>query len=216
MDDKFYVFYTAYDGFTPRVAYTSILVRDFLDKNWNWQRSKVITPRNYSDKDACLLPKKINGKYAVFHRIDNTIYLDYMESLAYLENAWLLNEYKIVEVNCRSDQQLVKAGIAAPPIETEKGWLMFYHCVTTKEGNFSYEAGVLLLDLNDPSKVISPSIHLLEPEMVYEKIGLVSNVVFPCGAVLLNEEILLYYGGADRVVGVAKIKQSDAIKLCSP
>lgn len=213
IDDKFYVFYTAYDGFIPRVAYTSILVRDFLDRNWNWERSKVITPRHISDKDACLLPKKFNGKYVVFHRVDNTIYLDYLNSLAYLETAWLLNEYKIIDVNCRKDKQLVKTGIAAPPIETEKGWLMFFHCVTTRDGNNSYEAGMLLLDYNDPSKVISPSVHLLEPEMVYEKIGIVSNVVFPCGAVLLEEDILLYYGGADRVVGVAKLRLSDALQM---
>ncbi len=215
IDDKFYVFYTAYDGFTPRVAYTSILVQDFLNRNWNWERSKVITPRHFSDKDACLLPKKFNGKYVVFHRVDNIIYLDYLDSLDYLETAWLLNEYKIIDVNCRKDHQLVKAGIAAPPIETEKGWLMFFHCVTTRDGNISYEAGMLLLDHNDPSQVISPSVHLLEPEMVYEKIGIVSNVVFPCGAVLLNGEILLYYGGADRVVGVAKLKLSDALKMLS-
>ena len=97
-----------------------------------------------------------------------------------------------------------KFGIAAPPIETKYGWLMLYHRVALPGGIYKIEAA--LLELNDPTKVI---IHtdaaLFEPEMDYEKIGLVDNVVFPCGAVLLEDQIYIYYGGGDRVVGVARM-----------
>jgi predicted GH43/DUF377 family glycosyl hydrolase len=98
-----------------------------------------------------------------------------------------------------------KFGIAAPPIETQYGWLMYYHRVTIPGSIYKVEAALLSLD--EPSNVISLSdATLLEPETDYETTGLVPNVVFPCGAVLLDESIYLYYGGADKVVAVAKME----------
>ncbi len=210
MGDIFYMFYTAYDGYTPRVAYTTIKVNDFLNKKWNWSDPKVITPPGVDDKDACLFPKKINGKFVVFHRADNCICINFEDNLDFNDHKWLINTGCLIKP--RKDYwDNRKFGIAAPPIETPKGWLMFYHRISVPGDIYKVEAA--LLELNDPAKVIAKTdASLLEPEVDYEKIGLVSNVVFPCGAVLLNEEVYLYYGGGDRVIGVAKMELKDILK----
>ena len=96
----------------------------------------------------------------------------------------------------------IRIGAASPPLRTEKGWLLLYHGVGRDDHH--YRAGAMLLDLADPKKVIGRSRYpLLEPEVMYEKIGDVNNVVFPCGAVVKDNRLLVYYGGADKVVGVA-------------
>ena len=79
---------------------------------------------------------------------------------------------------------------------------MFYHGISKEDG--FYRIGVVLLDLKDPTKVIARSDEpIFEPETKYEKEGIVSNVVFPCGIVLIKNTFFMYYGGADKVVGVA-------------
>ncbi len=202
LGDRFYVFYTAYDGITPRVAFTSILVSDFMNRWWNWTRAKVISSPNIADKNACLLPALVNGKYIVYHRIKNEIYVDAIDDLSFTIDRWLLNKLLLIEPKYG---KMLKVGISAPPISTKYGWLLFYHWVISYEGSVLYKMGVALLDLDNPMRVLNKDVLLLEPEMDYEKIGVVPNVVFPCGAVLLNEEIYLYYGGADKVVAVAKM-----------
>lgn len=208
LGDRFYVFYVAYDGFTPRVAFTSILISDFLKKWWNWERSKVISSPNIPDKDACLLSKKINNQYVIFHRIGNDIYLDSIDNLTFITDRWLLNKLPLIETNYGKIQ---KVGISTPPIETKYGWLLFYHWVS-RDDIPHYKMGVALLELNNPTHVIKKDVLLLEPEMDYEKIGIIPNVVFPCGAVLLDSSVFLYYGAADRVIAVAKMELDDILK----
>ena len=96
-----------------------------------------------------------------------------------------------------------KIGAGPPPIKTREGWVLIYHGV---DENTVYRAGVALLDLKDPSKVNSRSIHpILDPEKEYERIGDVPNVVFPEGAVVIDDELFVYYGGADKVCCVATV-----------
>ncbi len=210
IDDLFYLFYTAYDCYTPRVAFSTIKVDDFLKKQWNWSDPKVITPPGVDDKDSCILPKKINGKYVLFHRADDCICINLVDNLDFHENKWLVEKSCLIKP--RTDHwDNKKFGISAPPIETPHGWLLLYHRVSVPGDIYKVEAA--LLALNDPTKVIATTdASLLEPEMDYEKIGIVSNVVFPCGAVLLNDEVYLYYGGGDRVVGVAKMELAHILK----
>lgn len=210
MDDKFYMFYTAYDGYTPRVAYTSIKVDDFINKRWSWEYPRVITPPGIDDKDACLLPKKINDKYVIFHRANDCICINMEDDLNFSENKWLVHQNSLIKP--RKDYwDNRKFGIAAPPIETKYGWLMFYHRVAIPGDIYKIEAALLQLD-NPVNVIAKTDATLLEPEMDYEKTGLVHNVVFPCGAVLIDEKIFLYYGGGDRVVGVAKMDLVDILK----
>ncbi len=203
IEDRFYMCYTAFDGMNPPgVALTSIKVQDFLNRQWNWEKPKLISPPNVDDKDACILPKKIKGGYMIFHRIEAGIYVDFVSNLNFSNGKFLRGDILLRPREDKWDSR--KIGICPPPIETKKGWLILYHGISK---DFSYRVGAALLDLNNPLKVIARSDYpVLEPEEAYEKQGQVANVVFPCGAVVLNGELFVYYGGADTVVGVATIK----------
>jgi beta-1,2-mannobiose phosphorylase / 1,2-beta-oligomannan phosphorylase len=94
-----------------------------------------------------------------------------------------------------------KVGISAPPLRIKEGWLLLYHGVSEK---IEYRLGAALLDKNDPTVVLArTSLPIFEPEEPYEREGIIPNVVFPCGAVIRGDTIYIYYGGADKVVGVA-------------
>ena len=210
LNNTYYLFYTAYDGYTPRVAYSTISVDDFINKRWNWEYPRVITPPGIDDKDACLLPKKINDKYVIFHRAGTCICVNIEDDLNFGEHNWLVHKGSLIKPR-KEYWDNRKFGIATPPIETEYGWLLFYHRVSIPGDIYKIEAA--LLDLNDPTTVITQTdATIFEPEMDYEKYGIVRNVVFPCGAVLLNKKIYLYYGGGDRQVGVAMMGLEDILK----
>jgi predicted GH43/DUF377 family glycosyl hydrolase len=85
--------------------------------------------------------------------------------------------------------------------------------VVSSKSPYQYNVGVALLDLNNPSRVIKKDVLLMEPEMEYEKFGIIPNIVFPCGAVIIKNEVFIYYGGADKVIGVAKIFLKDILEL---
>ena len=104
-----------------------------------------------------------------------------------------------------------KVGTATPPIKTRIGWVLLYHGVSEEDG--CYRIGAVLLDLKDPTKIIARTDEpIFEPETAYEKVGQVSNVVFPCGAVVLGKKIFIYYGAADQVIGVATIEIERLLK----
>ena len=97
-----------------------------------------------------------------------------------------------------------KIGGGCPPIKTEKGWMLLNHGVEKETGKINYRASLTMLDLDDPSKVIyRPSEPVLSPELNYELLGDVPNVVFPEGAVLRGTELFVYYGGGDKCVSLA-------------
>jgi len=214
IDGKYYMLYTAYDGVDlPRIAMTSIKTTDFLAKKWDkWTKPVLISPQGIDDKDACILPKKIKGKYIVFHRIDRDISINYVDSLDYRGDKWLEYEPIIMPRPDRWDNR--KVGISSVPVETKKGWLLFYHGISDPGG--IYKVGAALLDLKDPKKVLGRTQRpIFTPEKDYERKGLVHDVVFPCGSVVINDEVYLYYGGADRVLGVAKISLNEILKRLS-
>ncbi|MES3030848.1 MAG: hypothetical protein V4697_00335 [Patescibacteria group bacterium] len=209
--DRVHMLYTAYDGSVPRVAGTSIKAQDIMDQKWKWTEPKLITLSSITNKDACILPKKINGKYMVIHRMDDMICADFVESLDF-ENEPVKSCIPILRGR-PGMWDGAKVGLASPPLETKKGWLFFYHGVSTTT---HYRVGVALLDLKDPTKVISRGVWpIFEPKEEYEKKGIVPGVVFPCGVVERAGTIFLYYGGADLVTGVATLKVKDVLDSLS-
>lgn len=97
-----------------------------------------------------------------------------------------------------------RIGISGPPIETKEGWLLLYHGISKRTNHYNIRAA--LLDLKNPERILYRTHDtLLEPKMQYEREGIVSNVVFPCGVVVIRDQLLVYYGGADKVVAVASI-----------
>ncbi len=204
MGDRIYMFYTAYDGFSPRVALTSITVDNFVNKRWDWEPAKVITPPGIPDKNACLLPKKINDQFVIFHRLGNRIHVNRVDDLSFENDQWLSEEHSVIVKPRQEKSHIRKVGISSPPMETKYGWLSLYHFVYEPGG--IYKVGAMMLALDDPTQIISHNENvLLEPEMDYEKYGVVPNVVFPCGSLIIQDEVFVYYGGADKVVGVAKM-----------
>lgn len=202
--DRIYMCYTAYDGVnSPRVAVTSISLKDFLAHNWNWQKPVLITPEGVDDKDACIFPQKFSDNYFVLHRINNEVCGDFLDVLDFEKNK--INKCIRVLGARRNAWDSAKVGIAGPPIETEHGWLLFYHGVS--KSHSTYRVGAILLDLKNPALVLSRITEpIFEPVEPYEKIGFINNVVFPCGTTVRDGIVYLYYGGADQVVGVATMK----------
>ncbi len=203
IEDRIYISYTGYDGSTPRVAISSISKKDFLAKKWSgWSMPNAITPSNIPNKDAAILPEKVNGKYMVLHRVNESICADYVGSLDFSKE----KIDKCIEIISprRGMWDGGKVGLCTPPIKTKKGWLILYHGVSWST---TYRVGAILLDLEDPTLVRARSaIPLFEPQEEYELKGVVPNVVFPCGLVVRNQVAYMYYGAADSVVGVATIK----------
>lgn len=206
--DTLYMCYTAYDGKNPpRVALASILVEDFLSKRWNWTAAKLISPPGQDDKDSALFPKKIKNQYAILHRLGQGICLDFCNNLDFGESHWLGGKHLM---NPRDESwDSVRIGIAAPPIETKSGWLLLYHGISH---HVKYRLGAALLDLKDPTRVLARTDEpILEPELPYEKFGEVPQVVFPCGTVVVDDTLFVYYGAADTVVGAAHIKLKEIL-----
>ena len=177
----------------------------------------VIIP-GLNDKDAVFFPERINGKIALIHRLPPDIQIVYFDDLEEIikidENFW--NQYsESIEdhtiLKRKYGWESEKIGAGPPPVKTKDGWLLIYHGV---DDNHVYRAGVALLDLEDPSKVIArSSLPILEPEKDYEKYGDVNNVVFPEGAVVLDDTLFVYYGAADKVCALATAEVDDILEF---
>ncbi len=201
-DKKFYLTYIAYNGSdAPRVALSSISEDDFKNKNWNWTSPKIISKPHEVNKNAVIFPEKIGGKYVVMHRVFPNILLDLMDDLNFKKPRYLKGEYKIPPTANGWDSRKVGAG--PPPIKTPDGWLLIYHAVDDKNDS-QYKIGAMLLDLNEPWKVLYRTQQpILEPDQWYENNGFKAGVAYPCGAVLNNGRLYVYYGGADTFTCVA-------------
>lgn len=205
-----YMCYTAFNGVgPPRVAITSITEKNFLLKNWQWEKPIIITPPGFDDKDTCIFPEKTNGKYFILHRVGDVMCGDYIKGLNF--NTQIVKKCTRIIGPRMNSWDSLKVGISAPPIKTKYGWLLLYHGIS--KSHHTYRVGALLLDLKDPAIILARSADpIFEPEEKYEKVGIVNNVVFPCGMVEKNGVLFIYYGGADTVVGVATMKLSILLK----
>lgn len=207
--DTYYIVYTAASVY-PAAVYESKKFAPSVSHPAPWRvRPSLITTRDFKKferkgilldkdtKDACLFPEKIEGYFVLMHRIYPNIYLSYSKDL----KSWEREETLLGPREGFWDAERVGAG--APPIKTEQGWLVFYHGVDSRH---FYSLGTLLLDLNDPNKVLDRSDEpVLYPEKNYELWGLTPNVVFCNGVVEFEGEYLIYYGAADKVIGLAKV-----------
>jgi len=205
-----YMCYTAYDSVNPpRVALMWIKEEDFLDKKWNWSKPQLISPPNQDDKDAFIFPRKFKGKYIIVHRSGEDMDLAFRESLDFKEDEWL-EEYRWIAPR-KGWWDSKRVGAGGPPVKTKDGWVLIYHGIS-EDG--IYRIGALLLDLENPVQVIGRlDDPILEPEMQYEKEGLVNNVVFPCSAILLKDTLIIFYGAADSVVCMAKLNIKSLLRV---
>jgi len=191
LGDTFTMLYTAYDG-----SKTDVAMASSTDLR-HWTRDGIVISHKLfgSNKDAAIFPGEVGGRYCMLHRPPPDVYVAYSDDL----RAW--TDHTRV-MGPEFEWEAFKIGGGAPPIRTEAGWLEVYHGV---DGGHCYRLGLVLLDLDDPSKVVKRHPEpILEPETDWELFGDVPNVVFACGAILFGTELWVYYGGADTVIGVAK------------
>ena len=193
LEGRIFMTYTAY-GDIYQIGITTILVESVLEKSWEWGERFFPFP-NVRNKNAVIFPRRVNGCYVMCHRLDPDIYIAYSEDLQTWSNSKLMMKPRTDSWDC------VKIGAAAPPIELDEGWLLIYHGVDAKR---IYRLGATMLDKDYPERVIYRSKEpILEPSKDYECSGWVPNVVFSCGAIMINGRLLIYYGCADTVIGVA-------------
>ena len=167
------------------------------------------------DKDAVLFPELVGGRVAMLHRIVPDVQVAFFEDEGQLRSpgaAYWRNHLADLEdaVVLRPEQEWegAKVGAGPPPIWTEEGWLVVYHGA---DEDHVYRAGLALLGLDDLSVIARTKRPVFEPRLAWEREGDVANVVFPTGAVLEGGTLSLFYGAADKRVGLATAHLEDVL-----
>jgi predicted GH43/DUF377 family glycosyl hydrolase len=195
--NQYAVVYTAFTRDGPGVAMA--LTKDFH----TFERFGVIMQPE--DKDAALLPFRINGNWALIHRPVNApgahMWISYSHDLRQWGNHKLM-----LEARLGGWWDANKIGLSPPPIETAQGWLVIYHGVRQNAAGSIYRLGLALFDLHTPERCIKRGDEwIFGPEESYERHGDVDNVVFPCGCTIApdGDTIRMYYGAADTSIALA-------------
>lgn len=204
IEDRLYMTYTAFDGqHPPGVGLTSIATDDLAAGRWNWREPVLISEPYQAHKNWVLFPQRIDGRYALLHGISPTMQIDFFDDLDFVDGYRVRSRYTCSGHDGCWDNRI--RGVGPPPIRTEAGWLVLYHAMDQRDPG-RYKVGAMLLDLNDPFRILGRLPHpLLEPDARYENEGFKAGVVYTCGAVVIGERLHVYYGGADSVVCCATV-----------
>ncbi|MCL5029647.1 MAG: glycoside hydrolase family 130 protein [Bacteroidetes bacterium] len=194
-DDGSYTYYSTYTAYNGRTFGTQLIeTKDFLNFKIRTLHGSAV-----QDKGMAIFPRKINGKYVITSRQGG-------ENLQIMFSDDLYNwdEYKLLKIP-NEHWEFIQIGNCGSPIETNYGWLLITHAV----GSFRrYTISAILLDLNDPSKVIgSLTSPLIEP-LENEREGYVPNVVYSCGSMIHQDELIIPYAMSDSYCGFAKVSLS--------
>jgi predicted GH43/DUF377 family glycosyl hydrolase len=155
------------------------------------------------NKDVAIFPERINGIYYALHRPSTSAYGKPELWIAQSNDLISWGNHKRIAQVRRGGWDSGRIGASAVPFRTPLGWLEIYHGATVDN---RYCLGAMLLDLNEPWKVLARSqAPLIEPEAPYETEGFFGNVVFSCGAILTGEQLRIYYGASDESVACMDI-----------
>jgi len=169
------------------------------------------------NRNGVLFPQKVNGRYLLLSRPSDsghTLFGDIFLSESPDLRHWGRHR-RVMAKGGSGWWQSTKIGSGPIPIETDEGWLLFYHGVCTTCSGYVYSMGAALLDISNPSRVLYRSAeHLLTPEQPYETTGFVPNVVFPCATLhdAPTGRIAIYYGAADTCVALAFAQADELIE----
>lgn len=169
------------------------------------------------NRNGVLFPRKINGKYHLLSRPSDSGHTPFGDVFI-SESPDLVhwgNHKHVMSKGGSGWWQGTKIGAGPIPIETTEGWLLFYHGVSGTCNGFVYSMGAVILDIDDPSKVLYRTRdYLLTPEKNYETTGFVPNVVFPCASLYDSDSgrIAIYYGAADTYTAIAFTKVDELIE----
>ena len=201
---QFAITYTSFSEGGPTVSLA-------ITKNFKtFSRLGALLPPE--DKDACLLPRRFKGRFALIHRPivrgEAHMWISFSPDLKH----W--GDHRVLIMTRSAYWDCHRVGLGSQPIETDLGWLLFYHGVRMTAAGAIYRVGLAILDLHEPWKVLRRSDEwVLGPQAPYERVGDVGDVVFPTGAVVDKKanELHLYYGAADCSVAVATANLGDVL-----
>jgi predicted GH43/DUF377 family glycosyl hydrolase len=196
--ESYAVTYTCYSRSGPGVSLA--LTTDFH----KFERLGIVF--SPEDKDAALLPRRVDGRWAMIHRPvprtgDAHIWMSFSPDLKHWGDHTL-----VLRAREGAWWDSNKIGLSAPMIETDHGWLMLYHGVRVTASGSIYRMGLALFDLDEPTRCLRRGLKwVMGPERDYEQRGDVPDVVFPCGYTLEpdGDTLNLYYGAADTSVCLA-------------
>jgi predicted GH43/DUF377 family glycosyl hydrolase len=193
------------------------MTRDFK----TWIRAGWLTDPTLDDRDVILFPEKVNGQYVLMHRPLEWAGAPYGTEhpcawISFADDLMGFRRSRLLIKN-RFEWEAGKLGVNTPPIQTPHGWLTLYHAVGRDK---FYRLGALLLDLNDPGKVLHRTPDwLMQPEADYEMEGFYRGVCFPCGTVVIDGTLFVYYGGADKYCALATCSFDELVnhlRSCPP
>ena len=194
---KYAVVYTAYSKAGPGVALA--LTKDFR----SFERFGLVMQPD--DKDAALLPQRIDGNFTMFHRPTTDSGSHIWISISPDLRNWG-NHKLVLEARRGGWWDANKIGLSPPPIETSRGWLVLYHGVRVTASGSIYRLGLALFAKDKPEQcLLRGESWIFGPDAPYERVGDVGNVAFPCGTTVGDDgdTLYVYYGGADTCVAVA-------------
>lgn len=203
---KWVIAYTAYSRAGPLVSLAT--TEDFQ----KFTRVGAVMPAE--DKDAAVFPHRFQGRWAMLHRPVGTlpnmsahIWISFSPDLKHWGDHQVL-----LEAREGGWWDARKIGLATPPLQTKEGWLILYHGVRTTASGSIYRLGLALLDHENPTRVLYRNPEwIFGPQAAYEREGDVDDVVFPCGWLLKQEQIYMYYGAADSCIALATANLEDLL-----
>ena len=195
-NDTYFATYTAYDG-------KNIVSKLLRTNEFTQFQIKTLNGSKSTNKGMALFPKKINGKYAMLSRQDGE-----SNFIMYSDDLYNWNSKKILTIPEHS-WELVQMGNCGSPIETDEGWLVITHGVGPIR---KYSIGAILLDLNDPTKMIGRLKQpILDPNEM-EREGYVPNVVYSCGGIIHNDQLVLPYAISDYLTSFAIVNLKELLQ----
>jgi predicted GH43/DUF377 family glycosyl hydrolase len=205
LEDEMYMTFTAFDGWGfLRMAMSSISAKDFIEKKWKWNAPILLSPPNEINKNWLIFPEKINGKYAILHSVTPEIKIEFVDNLDVFDGETYFIEGSTRSGGRKGKWDSIVRGAGAPPLKTKEGWILLYHGYSKDHPEVGYKVGSMLLDLKDPTRVLYRSNEpILESKEWYEN-DWKPGVTYASGTVIVGNDLLVYYGGGDKHIAVAK------------
>jgi predicted GH43/DUF377 family glycosyl hydrolase len=210
IDGKIYLIYYAFDeDDMVRITVTTISQEDFVAHRFDkWEKPFFISPPHHMHKNWLLFPEKLSGKFAVLHSIigdtPEEVRIEYTDDLASLAKRAFQSPDPKKAPDASIAWHMHVRGAGPTPIKTDHGWLVLYHA-HDKDEPTRYKWGALLLDLQDPKKVLARSLFpIFEPNAPYEN-DWKPGVAYACGATVVGGKLFVYYGSGEMTVSVASV-----------
>jgi predicted GH43/DUF377 family glycosyl hydrolase len=214
IDGQVHLSFTLFENWgSGRIGLISLPLKKLGTKEWLWKKLSFLSPPGQLHKNWVLFPERIGGKYAILHSISPKIAVEYVDHLDEFDE-----EERYIHGSGRGNAgrkdywDVFVRGAGAPPIKTSEGWLLFYHGMDPKQWSVGHRVGAMLLDLENPERVLYRSSRpVLEAREWYEN-DWKPGVTYASGAVVVGDDLLVYYGGGDKRVAAARANLREFIR----